>query len=241
LASGETLAIVEAMVAASWFYYLDLLGTFAFAVSGAIKAYKLDYDYFGTFLLVALPAVGGGTLRDVVVGGQRHPPFIFRDSTYLYIVLGVVFAAIVASRYWRVGGRSRDVLNGALALFDTVGVAAFTVIGAKVALAAGLDWFWAPLLAALTCSGGGVISNIVTVHESEVLKGELYEEVAAAGGLFLAIGYAVAHLSPAPHLFMAVVVLATLLGTFGVRLWVIRSGAVCPTLRTGTERCAETP
>jgi NitT/TauT family transport system substrate-binding protein len=233
LVRAETIEMVQAMVAAPWFYYLDLIGTFAFATSGAIKAYKLDYDYFGTFLLVTLPAVGGGTLRDVVVGGNRHPPFIFHDSTYLYIVFGVVIAAAIVARYYRPEQRARAPLNLVLAVFDTIGLAAFTVIGAKVALVSGLDWFWAPLLAALTCSGGGVISNAVTGHESSVLKGEIYEEVAAGGGLFLVLGYSVAHLAPAPRLFMAGTVLVTLAGTFAVRWWVIRTGALSPTLRSG--------
>ena len=168
-----------------WFYYLDLLGTFAFAVAGFLKAHQHKYDYFGAFLLTALPAVGGGTLRDVIVGGERHPPFIFNDPTYLHIVFGVVIIGSVLSKTVLASGRKKKLLQNLLDLFDTVGLAAFTVIGVKVALVAQLDWFWAPILAALTCAGGGVLSDIVLARESDVLKGELYEEVAAVGGLVL--------------------------------------------------------
>ncbi len=168
-----------------WFYYLDLLGTFAFAVAGFLKAHQHKYDYFGAFMLTALPAVGGGTLRDVIVGGDRHPPFIFNDPTYLYIVFGVVIIGTVLSKTVLASDRNKELLQNLLDLFDTVGLAAFTVIGVKVALVAQLDWFWAPILAAMTCAGGGILSDIILARESDVLKGELYEEVAAIGGLVL--------------------------------------------------------
>lgn len=176
---------LEHVVNMRWFYYLDLLGTFAFAVAGFLKAHQHRYDYFGAFMLTALPAVGGGTLRDVIVGGDRHPPFVFTDPTYLYIVFGVVIIGTFLSKTVLTSGRNKELLQKLLDLFDTVGLAAFTVIGVKVALVAQLDWFWAPILAAMTCAGGGILSDIVLARESDVLKGELYEEVAAIGGLVL--------------------------------------------------------
>jgi len=234
LARGETLIVLDQLLSTAWFYYLDLIGTVAFAVSGAIKSYKLDYDYFGTVLLVALRAVGGGTVRDIVVGGDRHPPFIFNDPVYLYIVFGVVVGAIVWSRFYQPDHRVNKPLNTVLNVCDTVGVAAFTVIGAKVAIISGLDWFWAPILAALTCSGGSVISNAVTGHESSVLKGEFYEEVAAAGGLFLVLALMLAQNAEDPATLCVVAVVACLVGTFGGRWWVIQRGIQSPTLQSGS-------
>jgi NitT/TauT family transport system substrate-binding protein len=124
-------------------------------------------------------------------------------------------------------------LNGVLAFFDTVGVAAFTVIGAKVAIVSKLDWYWAPILAALTCSGGSLISNAVTSHAPDVLMGELYEEVAAIGGLFMVAGLILAQSTSRPTLLCTVVVLLTLIGTFAMRWWVIKRSIKSPTLRTG--------
>jgi NitT/TauT family transport system substrate-binding protein len=185
LLAPEVLDSLIVVVNMPWFYYLDLLGTFAFAVAGFLKAHQHRYDYFGAFMLTALPAVGGGTLRDVIVGGDRHPPFVFNDPTYLTIVFAVVIVGTVLSKTVWASGAQKAALQKALDLFDTIGLAAFTVIGVKVAVVAELDWFWAPILAAMTCAGGGILSDIVLARESDVLKGELYEEVAAVGGLVL--------------------------------------------------------
>lgn len=94
-----------------WFYYLDLLGTLAFAIAGFLKAHQHRYDYFGAFMLTALPAVGGGTPRDVIVGGDRHPPFVFNDPTYLYIVFGVVIVGTLLSKTVLASGRKKDLLQ----------------------------------------------------------------------------------------------------------------------------------
>ena len=224
-------SVLQDVLATSWFYYLDLIGTLAFALAGVLKAYRLDYDYFGTFLLATLPAVGGGTLRDLLVGGDRHPPFIFHDPTYMYIVIAVTLAAIVWSRYFRSDRRITGPFAVVLNISDTVGVAAFTAIGAKVAIEAQLDWFWAPFLAAITCAGGGLISNAVTGDKQEGLMGEPYEEIAVAGGLFLVFGLEAAAQTADPVAWCYFVVFAQLVGTFLARGIVIRHGMRTPTLR----------
>jgi hypothetical protein len=73
-----------------WFYALGLIGTAGFAVSGFMQAVQRRYDLWGAFILALLPPAGGGTLRDLLVGGERVPPFIFKDPAYLAIVLAVV-------------------------------------------------------------------------------------------------------------------------------------------------------
>ncbi|MEM1152991.1 MAG: ABC transporter substrate-binding protein, partial [Pseudomonadota bacterium] len=72
------------------FYILDLVGTLAFAIAGLARAQVRQYSVWGAFALAGLAATGGGTLRDLLVGGDRHPPFIFHDPNYLYIVVGIV-------------------------------------------------------------------------------------------------------------------------------------------------------
>ena len=233
LIQQEVLDTLDALLATPWFYNLDLLGTFAFAVSGMIKAYKIKYDWFGAFLLAVLPAVGGGRLRDLLIGDGL--PFIFTDPIYIYIVFSVVIGGILLARIWHPGRHSAP-LNTALNVFDTVGVAAFTVIGAKAAIAAGLSWYWAPIMAALTCSGGSILSNAITGHESEVLKGELYEEIAFAGGLFMVLAFAITPYVPFHKTFMSIVVLVSLVGTFSARWWVIKSGLRCPTVGGAVQR-----
>ena len=79
-------------MASPWFYGLDLIGTAAFAISGFIRALQRRYDLWGCFILTLLPAVGGGTIRDLLIGGMRSPPFILKDSNYLLVVFVVVIA-----------------------------------------------------------------------------------------------------------------------------------------------------
>jgi len=225
-----TLDSLSQVVNMRWFYYLDLLGTFAFAVAGFLKAHQHRYDYFGAFMLTALPAVGGGTLRDVIVGGDRHPPFIFSDPTYLYIVFGVVVVGSILSKTVLASGRKKELLQKLLDLFDTVGLAAFTVIGVKVALVAQLDWFWAPILAAMTCAGGGILSDIVLARESDVLKGELYEEVAAIGGLVLVGLLWLANVVGHSFGYIVGVIGFTLVAVFVFRLVVIKKDLRSPLL-----------
>jgi len=213
-----------------WFYYLDLLGTLAFAIAGFLKAHQHRYDYFGAFMLTALPAVGGGTLRDVIVGGDRHPPFIFNDPTYLYIVFGVVIVGTLLSKTVLASGRKKELLQKLLDLFDTVGLAAFTVIGVKVALVAQLDWFWAPILAAMTCAGGGILSDIVLARESDVLKGELYEEVAAIGGLALVGLLALANVVGHSFTYIIGSIGVVLVAVFVFRLVIIKKDLRSPLL-----------
>jgi len=224
------LSSLEEAVDMRWFYYLDLIGAFAFAVAGFLKAHQHKYDYFGALVLTALPAVGGGTLRDLLVGGDRHPPFIFNDPTYLYIVFGVVIVGSILSKTVLASGRKKKLLQLLLDPFDTVGLAAFTVIGVKVALVAQLDWFWAPILAAMTCAGGGILSDIVLAKESDVLKGELYEEVAAFGGLVLVGLLWLANIVGHSFLYIVGSIALTLTLVFVLRVVVIRTGLRSPVL-----------
>jgi uncharacterized membrane protein YeiH len=132
-----------------------------------------------------LPAVGGGTLRDLLVGGERHPPFIFKDPAYMFVVFGVVAGATLTLPLLSPEIAQTRRFNRALAIFDTIGVAAFTVVGAGVALHANLPWYWIAICAAFTCAGGGMLLDIVTGNEPRTFKGEPYEEIAVLGALVL--------------------------------------------------------
>lgn len=236
----DPLVALSALTASKWFYALDLIGTVAFAVSGVIRAHKGRYDYFGAFVLAFLPAVGGGTLRDVLVGGDRHPPFVFKDPVYVELVLAVVILGAIASGRWRVGERAEARLSWWLELFDAAGLGCFTVIGAKVALSAHLHWLWVPLLSACTCAGGGVMRDIVSGREPGTLKGELYEEIAAGGGLlFVGIVYGVRVWGyPAATLTAATVVVMVMV--FVTRLWVVARGITSPTLGAAPQKATVT-
>jgi NitT/TauT family transport system substrate-binding protein len=207
-----------------WFYLLDIVGTIAFGVAGFMRAHQRRYDLWGAFVLTMLPAVGGGTLRDLLISGDRHPPFIFKDPIYITIVICIVLLGTLLARMASQGMAQRASFSRALTVFDTVGVAAFTVVGAKVALMAGVAWFWVPICAALTCAGGGMLLDIVTGREPRTFQGEPYEEIAIGGGLFILAGLLIAGHFEHEAWIIPATLIAAMVGVFIVRLMVVRYG-----------------
>jgi len=180
------------LVSSPWFYGLDLVGTAAFGFSGFLRALQRRYDLWGCFILTMLPAVGGGTLRDLLVGGMRSPPFIFKDSTYLLLVVTVMISGLLLSNLLKTGAPESRWFNRLLGICDSIGLATFTIIGARVALEADLGWWWMAICAALTCAGGGMLLDVVTGREPRTFQGEPYEEIAVLGALVLIAGLLIA-------------------------------------------------
>ncbi|ESR24197.1 ABC transporter substrate-binding protein [Lutibaculum baratangense] len=175
-----------------WFYALTVIGAVVFGFAGFMRAQQRNYDLWGAFVLTLLPAGGGGTIRDLLVGGDRYPPFIIQDPVHMYIVLatflaGVASAAVIPERM--ISTRRFD---RTMKFLDTLGFAAFCIVGAKVALMAGLTWIWIPICCALTCAGGGMLSDVIMGREPRTFQGEPYEEVAIMGGIFLLLALQVA-------------------------------------------------
>ena len=180
------------LVSSPWFYGLDLVGTAAFGFSGFLRALQRRYDLWGCFILTLLPAVGGGTLRDLLIGGMRSPPFIFKDSTYLLLVVTVMISGLLLSNLLKSGAPESRWFNQLLGICDSIGLATFTIIGARVALEADLGWWWMAICAALTCAGGGMLLDVVTGREPRTFQGEPYEEIAVLGALVLIAGLLIA-------------------------------------------------
>ena len=180
------------LVTSSWFYVLDLIGTTAFALSGFIRALQRRYDLWGCFILTLLPAVGGGILRDLLIGGMRSPPFVFQDGTYLLVVLIVLAAGSILASLLNEGAADSANFQRLLGLCDSIGLATFTIIGAQVALEADLNWWWMVICAALTCAGGGMVLDVVTGREPRTFQGEPYEEIAVIGAVVLIGGFMIA-------------------------------------------------
>lgn len=175
-------------VSESWLYMLALIGTANFALAGFMHARRRHYDIWGAFILTLLPAAGGGILRDLLVGGDRHPPFIFKDPAYIFVILSALAFGVLVTAFTHRSFVDSKAFERALTIFDTAGLATFTVVGAQVALIAELHWIWVPICAALTCAGGGMLLDIVTGREPRTFLGEPYEEIAVAGGLILYAG-----------------------------------------------------
>ena len=151
---------------------LDYLGTLAFAISGALKAGRRRMDVFGMFVLALLTAVGGGTIRDTLLG--RAPVFWLRDMTYLGLCV-VATAAVFAL------GRFISRAEKPLLIFDAIGLGVFTVIGTQLGLEAGVPVPAAIGLGCLTGIGGGILRDVLALTHPVVLHREIYA-VASLGG-----------------------------------------------------------
>jgi len=197
--------LLEATVAQRWFFTIDIIGTIAFAISGILLARQGQYSLFGAFVLASLPAVGGGIIRDLVV--NRETVGVLANSAYLLAVIVTVLTGYVGFNLADKAGlapgensnRGSDAddrvvrkisLNSAIAFFDALGLAAFTVIGVVVAVESKSNplWLWGPLLAALTGAGGGIIRDVIRGDANNpFLKGTFYAEIALVWGLMLSL------------------------------------------------------
>jgi uncharacterized membrane protein YeiH len=157
-------------------YALDLIGTAAFAASGAWVAVRCRMDIFGVLVLGLVTAVGGGTLRDLLVGAL--PPFSLRDETYLYVAIVATLAVFVTRNRFQAMERP-------LLVLDAVGLGTFVVIGTTKALDFDLGFLGAALMGVMTCTAGGVIRDILANQVPLILRKEVYASACLAGSLLL--------------------------------------------------------
>lgn len=182
------------------FRSLDIVGTIAFALSGVLIAFRERFSLVGALVLSALPAVGGGALRDLLL--DRHPIGVLASPLPLCLVVATVVCgllAILALQAAQRRGRRDVAASGLLPLLtpatvhevcDAVGLAAFTVSGVAVAVSVDAEplWLWGPIAAMLTGAGGGILRDIVRqAGHVATLKTEFYAEVPLLWGLLLSL------------------------------------------------------
>lgn len=158
----------------SFVYILEMLGTAAFAISGAMAASRKNMDIFGFIVLALMPAVGGGTVRDIVIG--RTPVFWIADNAY--ILVSVVAALFVFFAPHAPGSRRR-----ALIWMDAIGLALFAAIGTQISLAYNTGPLAAVMLGVTTAVTGGMIRDIICNEIPLVLSHEIYATAAFVAGL----------------------------------------------------------
>lgn len=157
----------------------DLVGIFVFAVSGALVAVRKDLDVFGVQVLAVTTGLGGGFIRDVLIGAS--PPAALQDWRYLLVP---VAAGLLVSLYHPALGRAERVIN----VFDAAGLSLFVVAGALKAMDHGLGPLPATLMGLVTGVGGGIVRDLLAGRVPIVLKGGLYATPAAAGSAVAAFG-----------------------------------------------------
>ena len=190
---------------------LDLIGTFVFALSGAVAAVKERLDLFGVLVLSFAAASAGGATRDLLIGAV--PPAAISDWRYLAVSL---VAGLVVFFWYPISERFRNLQNHVM-VFDAAGLALFAVVGTQKALGYRLNPVMAALLGVLTGIGGGMLRDVLTAQIPAVLRAELYAVAALAGAVVVVVGH---ELNFPP----TAVAIAGAALCFGIRFIAIRRG-----------------
>jgi uncharacterized membrane protein YeiH len=160
---------------------LDLVGIFVFALSGGLVAVRKDLDLFGVLVLAGITGLGGGFLRDVLIGAV--PPAALADWRYLLVP---VAAGLLTFRFHPALGRMERLVN----VFDAAGLALFCVVGALKAVEYGLGPLPSALMGMVTAIGGGMLRDVLAGRVPIVLRGELYATPALVGAGIAVAGVA---------------------------------------------------
>ena len=194
------------MIDLSIFNILDLLGTIAFAISGALSAMNRRLDLFGIFIIAFVTAIGGGTLRDVLIGST--PVNWMENIIYIYLI-GVVTILSIIFR------NKLNYLKKSLFLFDTIGLGVFTITGVEMGVQNDLNPIISIALGAMTGTFGGVIRDILCNEIPVIFRKEIYATACILGALAFVI-------LDAFHVNTDVIYILTSLTVISIRLVVVK-------------------
>lgn len=164
--------------------FIDYAGTFVFAISGVMAGVEQKFDLFGVFILGFVTAVGGGTLRDMMIGST--PVGWMQEEIYIYLIMAAVPICYFGLR-WLVR------LKRSFFLFDTIGIGLFTILGLEKTLALGLSPLIAVMMGVVSAVFGGVIRDVLANRAPLIFRKEIYAFACLAGAVcYLGLGYLVA-------------------------------------------------
>jgi uncharacterized membrane protein YeiH len=194
-----------------------MLGVAVFAISGALAAGRKSLDLVGVVVTATVTAIGGGTIRDVLL--DRHPVFWIADPVHLYVIVIAALATVLYTRRWAPPERS-------LAVADALGLAMFTIGGVQIAEGAGLGGIVAVIMGTMTGVAGGVIRDVLTTEIPMIMRrGRIYATASVLGGVLYLL------LEPwTPH---AVAALTGMACIAGLRLAAILWNLQIPVFRLG--------
>lgn len=171
-------------VSSTLFFIVEIIGTAAFALSGAMTGLKYKLDVFGVLFLAVVTALGGGCTRDIILG--RVPPAMFRDYRYMLVAVLIALLAFLAARF--AGGeyhKNEDKLTAIANVFDAAGLGSFVVVGMEAGINAGYgdNGFFLVFLGLITCIGGGLLRDAFVMRMPGVLHKHVYALPCILGGV----------------------------------------------------------
>ncbi|MFZ9356163.1 MAG: trimeric intracellular cation channel family protein [Ilumatobacteraceae bacterium] len=200
---------------------VSVVGTIAFALSGVMAAAEAEMDWLGAVVLAAVAAIGGGTVRDLLLG--ETPVFWVDDRWPLLAALDTAAVALVMLRLRPSIDPRRTTLYVAT---DAIGLGAFVVVGTSVALDAGTSYFIAAVMGVITGVGGGVLRDVLARRTPIVLVGEIYA-VAGLLGAVAQLGLREAGAGTSLQIWLSLLIIVA------VRAVAVRFGLHLPRIKRG--------
>ncbi|MCT4562327.1 MAG: trimeric intracellular cation channel family protein [Crocinitomicaceae bacterium] len=158
----------------SWIYFVDLFGTCVFAISGVLTAIHKKFDLVGSLIIGFVTAIGGGTIRDVLIG--RFPVGWLNDRYYfLAVIIGFMVAYLFKNEVMK--------LKRSMFLFDTIGIGLFTILGIEISMNQGLNYEISIVLGVISACFGGIIRDVLTNEIPLIFRKEIYASACFLGGL----------------------------------------------------------
>lgn len=174
--------MVPSATASTAFVVLEVVGTMAFAISGVMAAARAGMDWLGAVVLAIAVAIGGGTVRDVLLG--RLPVAWLETVWPVLLAIGTAAVMLVVLRIWP---RAHLEAASPILVADAAGLSAFVIVGTQIGLAATLTPVLAVMLGVLTGVGGGVIRDLLTATKPAVLVGQIYAVAGLMGGAWFVL------------------------------------------------------
>ena len=199
----------------SLMYFLDLLGTGVFAITGALAAGRKQMDVFGVIVLGCVTALGGGTLRDVVLG--IRPVFWISSTQYLLIAAIAAMGTYLMARRYRLPA-------GCLLSLDALGLAVFTIIGFEKGFYVTQNYSIAVVMGVMTGVVGGIIRDVLAAEVPLIFRKEIYASASLCGATFFAL---LSYLQLPTYLCVSVVLMTIL----GIRLSALHWNLALPIFR----------
>ena len=189
---GNTLRIPTSFV------IIESIGTVAFAISGIRLASAKKFDWFGAYIVGMATAIGGSTLRDVMLG---VPPFWMTNSLYMICCAMALFWVILF-------GKKLINQKNTWFIFDTIGLALFNIIGLEKTLNMGYPLWMAVTMGSITGAAGGVIRDILINEVPLIFRQDIYAMACIAGGIVYVMGYSLGLQAEANAVLSAIVVIS---------------------------------